>query len=69
MVKLKQLSTTQCFELETVEITDDPTLFERYFLSIPVVELDGQVVFQASDMQKPQDIELKLEKIVSQLQT
>jgi glutaredoxin len=34
------------FELEEVDIEDDPALKEKYGHLIPVVELDGRVVFE-----------------------
>ena len=42
--KLKELSTKGNFELEIVEITGDRSVFEKYFLKIPVVQLDGKDV-------------------------
>lgn len=69
IIKLRDLSRDQRFELKTFEITSDHTIFEKYFLSIPVVELDGEVVFQANEITAPGDIEAKLEKIVLALDT
>lgn len=34
------------FELEQVDITADPELFERYRYRIPVVEIDGEEAFE-----------------------
>ncbi|MFO7245717.1 MAG: glutaredoxin family protein [Thermaerobacter sp.] len=33
------------FDLEQVDITADPELFQRYRYRIPVVEIDGEEVF------------------------
>jgi glutaredoxin len=66
--KLREFSAERNFDLDAIEITGDPSLFHKYFLSIPVVELDGKIVFQASDIQKPQDLELKLEALMSALE-
>jgi len=34
------------FDLEEVDIEDDPALLEKYGHLIPVVELDGRVIFE-----------------------
>jgi len=62
---LMELSKSHSLEVHTFEITKDPKVFEKYYLSIPVVELDGKIVFQASDIDSPDDIERKLSLIVS----
>ncbi len=52
---------------KVTDITKDNVLLERYYLSIPVVELDGDIIFQASDINMPRDIEQKLETILISL--
>jgi glutaredoxin len=64
---LKEVSMAGTFELEIVEITGDKTVFEKYFLKIPVVRLDGEDVFEAEDIALPQDCKSKLESLVSHL--
>ena len=67
---LKQLQDLQRngdFALKVVEITTDDKLFEQYCLSIPVVVLDGDIIFQAADINSPRDIEQKLESILGPL--
>ncbi len=64
---MKELSTEGDFELEIVEITGDISIFEKYFLKIPVVHLDGKEVFEVEDIALPQDCEVKLEALVSKL--
>jgi glutaredoxin len=54
-------------EVQVIDIANDPEIFKEYFLSIPVVELDGKVLFQASDINKPDDIEKKLPEILRHL--
>lgn len=49
------------------DITGSQDLFRKYFLSIPVVEIDGKTVFEASDIQFPNDIEVKLRDIIASL--
>ncbi len=51
------------FKLQEFDIARDSIIFEKYFLLIPVVELDGKIVFQATDIEKPGDIETKLDDI------
>ena len=65
--KLKELSLGSDFELEVVEITKDSSIFEKYFLKIPVVQLDGKDVLEVEDIALPQDCKLKLETLVSHL--
>ena len=67
IAKLEDLSKNHEFQLTRFEISDERRIFEKYVLSIPVVELDGRVVFQASDITVPGDIEVKLEKVVQAL--
>ncbi len=67
IIKLQDFSETGMFDLEISDITKDSALFEKYFLSIPVVELDGRIVFRATDLRRPEDIEIKLDSIVSDL--
>jgi glutaredoxin len=64
---LQELDSCQNIVLEIVDISKDPDHFEKYFLSIPVVEIDGEVVFQASDIRSPSDIETKLRSIIEEL--
>lgn len=35
------------FDIEDVDIDADPALHDRFFLEIPVVEIDGEVVAKA----------------------
>jgi len=67
LAKLEDLSKDHEFQLTTFEISNERKIFEKYVLSIPVVELDGRVVFQASDITAPGDIEIELEKVVQAL--
>jgi len=65
--KLKELSTGVNFKLEIVEITEDRSIFEKYFLKIPVVRLDDKDILEVEDIALPQDCKLKLESLVSHL--
>jgi glutaredoxin len=65
--ELRALQEEGGFELKVTDITKDNVLLERYYLSIPVVELDGDIIFQASDINMPRDIEQKLETILRSL--
>jgi glutaredoxin len=64
---LQELDSRQNIVLEIVDISKDPDHFEKHFLSIPVIEIDGEVVFQASDIRSPSDIETKLRSIIEEL--
>jgi glutaredoxin len=59
--KLEELSKSFTFDLQIVEITKNNETFAKFYLEIPVVILDGEVVFQASDIDTPTAIERKLE--------
>lgn len=65
ITRLNELSKSKRFEFKIFDITKEPALFQKYFLSIPVVEIDGEIVFQASDIRTPDDIERKLDAIIS----
>ncbi|MDG7006328.1 MAG: glutaredoxin family protein [Nitrososphaerota archaeon] len=47
---LQGLAPGSGFELRVVDIDKDPRLHERYWLEIPVVQVEGRAVFDARDM-------------------
>jgi glutaredoxin len=57
---LSGLSDRKAFQLEILDITKEGELFERFSLEIPVVEVDGEVAFRASDINTLTDIEQKI---------
>jgi glutaredoxin len=67
IAKLNELSKMDSFEVQTFEITRNEAIFEKYSISIPVVELDGRIVFRVEDIDSPDDIEIKLNVIFSDL--
>ena len=64
---LRNLSTPN-FVLEVMDITKDQMLFEKYFLKIPVVQVDGKDVFEVEQIALPEDCRKNLEELVSNLQ-
>jgi glutaredoxin len=64
---LRELSTKNVFDLEIIDISKDQTFFERYFLKIPVVWLDGKEVFEAEQIAKPDDCKKNLANLVKSL--
>ena len=64
---LKDLSKNHKFRLEVVEITKNEALFEKYFLKIPVVRVDGKDMFDAEDLRTPLEYKRKLMNLVSDL--
>jgi glutaredoxin len=44
------LNSDSAFELEVVDITKDESTYEKYFLTIPVVQVDGEDVFDAKEI-------------------
>jgi len=65
---LKDLSKDHKFDLEIVEITKDEALFEKYFLKIPVVQVDGKDTYDAEDIGSPHEYKSKLVNLVSDLE-
>ena len=65
---LRNLSSGGKFVLEIVEITRNKELFDKYFLTIPVVRLDGKDLFDAGDIGLPAKCRLKLTKMVRDLE-
>jgi glutaredoxin len=53
------------FELEVADITADDTLYKKYFLKIPVVQLDGADLLEAEDIARPDECRKKLSALVS----
>jgi glutaredoxin len=43
--RIANVRRSESFELKTVDITEDPELFERYKERIPVVMLNGEEIF------------------------
>lgn len=56
------------FELQVTDITLDQMLFEKYFLKIPVVQVDGRDVYQVEQIALPEDCRRNLQELVSNLQ-
>ena len=64
---LKQLHNSS-FELEVIDITRKPELFQKYFLKIPVVRLDGKDVLEVEQIALPDDCRKKLAELVASLE-
>jgi len=47
---LNSLSARFDLQVTVVDINDDPSLHDRYLLTIPVVQINGEEVFDANDM-------------------
>lgn len=47
------------FELETLDILNDASLFDKYWIKIPVVRLDGKDVYEVEEIARPKE---RLEK-------
>ena len=47
---LNSLSSRYNFEVKVVDIGDDPKLHDKYWLTIPAVQIDGKDVFDARHM-------------------
>ena len=55
------------FELTVIDITKDESILEKYFLTIPVVSVDGQDVYDAEEIGLSADRKNKLDDLVSSL--
>ncbi len=55
------------FELEVLDITKDQGLFQRYFLRIPVIRLDGEDIFEVDQIALKEDCRKELKKLVESL--
>ncbi len=66
---LNSLSRRYALEVIVLDIDDDPQLHDRYWLSIPVVRIDGKDVFDAKDMVETADYVGSLERLVSEKET
>ena len=61
---LKELSTEYGFQIEIVDIRKNETLYKDFFLKIPVVRIDGRVVFNAEDVTHPDEYRPRLRELV-----
>ncbi|MDG6922324.1 MAG: glutaredoxin family protein [Nitrososphaerota archaeon] len=64
---LRDLSMTKRFYLEIVDISKDRVQFEKYFIKIPVVRLDGKDVFEVEQIALPNECKKNLGKLVENL--
>ncbi|MDA4130492.1 MAG: glutaredoxin family protein [Thaumarchaeota archaeon] len=65
---LRKLSVGNKFVLEIVTINSDQELFRKYFLSIPVVQVNGKDVLDAEDIGLANDCKTKLTNLVQDLE-
>jgi glutaredoxin len=61
---LMAVSSKHGFELRVLDINEDRELYDRYFLTIPVVLIDGREVFDAREMGPGFDYAKRLESII-----
>jgi glutaredoxin len=61
---LESLSSRYGLEVRVLDISVDPKLTSKYFLTIPVVQIDGKDVFDGSDMTADAGYARKLERLV-----
>lgn len=64
---LREQLISHAFDLEIMDISKDQSLFEKYFLKIPVVRLDGKDVFVAEQIALSDDCRRNLENLVKSL--
>lgn len=47
---LDSLKALHKFELEVLDVDDDQVLFERYWIRVPVIRIEGKDIFEAKDL-------------------
>ena len=62
---LHSLSSRYDLEVRVLDIDDDPELHDKYWLTIPVVQIGRKDVFDANDMVDTADYVRFLERLVS----
>ena len=62
---LSSLTPRYDLQVRVVDIDDDPKLHERYWDTIPAVQIDGKVVFDARDMGREVGYAVILERLLS----
>ena len=62
---LSSIATRRRFKLELRSLEEDPQLYEKYLLRIPVVIVDGAEVFEAKEMDLSGLWEGRLERILA----
>jgi glutaredoxin len=61
---LESLKTEHSFDLSVLFIEDDSSLFDKYWIKVPVVRLNGSDVYEAQDLAYPGECKAKLEKLL-----
>lgn len=64
---LTDISRDQDLEVRIIDILSDKNLLQRYFLEIPVIQLDGRDVLKAEDLALPSDCERNIRNLVTNL--
>ncbi len=63
--ELETLAMRYNFELETKDILEDGALFDKYWIKIPVIRLDGRDVLEVEEIAMPEARRVKLERLLS----
>ena len=61
---LNALSSRYDLQVKVVDINDDPGLHDKYWLTVPVVQISGKDVFDARDMGGEASSALMLERLL-----
>ncbi len=61
---LGSMKTEHSFDLSIQFIDDDSSLFDKYWIKVPVVRLNGIDVYEAEDLAHPGGCRKKLEKML-----
>ena len=62
--ELEKLRAVESFELTTLDITGDPTLYERYKNIIPVVLIDGNVKLAGAILSNHTELKQTLKRAI-----
>jgi hypothetical protein len=62
---LRSLSSLYDVEVRVLDISDDQKLHDRYWLTIPAIQIEGKDVFDARDMVAGVDYASTLERLLT----
>ena len=64
---MKDLSEEHGLQLEIIDIRDNDALYKEFFIRIPLINIDGKIVFDATNVAQPDDYRTNLVRIVKSL--
>jgi glutaredoxin len=62
---LNSIRSVNAFHLSILFVEDDPNLFDKYWIRVPVVRLNGDDVFEAQDLANGEVCKSRLKALVA----